>query len=263
VVRDLVRDSLSQSGFAVPVTVINDANSEAIAEMRLGVAQHVHSAFVIKLAGGVGAAVVHGGEVLLGARGYAGEMGHVPVAIDSRDDFTAPVTERWCECGRTGCLHELVSVRAVVEQLRPGLADECGNYHDALQILEREADDDLAAAKKLDEVMQQTGAVLGRATSATVATLDPEIVVVRSVYFPRESLAAGIRQELERAMGDCPDVRLGTPGRNGRWMGAQGAALLASDLYVAPRVNARCDQREVPHVDAVGPLPDGVLPSAD
>jgi hypothetical protein len=87
-----------------------------------------------------------------------------------------------------------------------------------------------------------------------VAILDPEVVVVRSIFSLNARLADGVRAQLKHALVDCPVVRPGTPGDEGRWMAAQGAALRASDLYVRPRVEARCEQDDVASVSAVRSL---------
>jgi predicted NBD/HSP70 family sugar kinase len=282
-VRELVGDALERSGFPRGVTIVNDANAEALAEWRCGNASGAHTALVIKLAGGVGAGVVHNGELMTGGHGFAGELGHVPVAFSATDHRLkiaieappnlAPLNpDAACDCGRTGHLQALISMGAVVDRLRPGLAREEGSYLRALDIINEDLGLELPSGEMrrsalIDQVMHQVGALLGRALCGPVGTLDPDVVVLRSQFFPSQRLVHGVQEELSKAMLERPDVRLGTLSEAGRWMGAQGAALHAADLYVMPRVRAHCEQEplddawRVPPLDETGTHGDAIIQS--
>lgn len=83
----------------LPVFAANDANAGAIAEHIFG--RHVdadHMIYVNGGAGGIGAGFVVAGELLEGAAGYAGELGHTFVGGGGS-----------CHCGRVGCLETAVS----------------------------------------------------------------------------------------------------------------------------------------------------------
>ena len=54
---------------------------------------------------GIGGAIVRDGEVVAGSHGFAGEIGHVSVALDG------PL----CRCGRKGCLEAYAGRRSLVE----------------------------------------------------------------------------------------------------------------------------------------------------
>ena len=78
--------------------VDNEANLAALAELRHGAGQQ-HASFVFVTAGvGVGAGVVIDGQVLRGAHGFAGELGHLVV------DPAGPP----CACGARGCLETYI-----------------------------------------------------------------------------------------------------------------------------------------------------------
>jgi predicted NBD/HSP70 family sugar kinase/biotin operon repressor len=83
----------------LPVFAANDANLGAIAEHIFG--RHVNAEHMIYVnggAGGIGAGVVIAGELLGGAAGYAGELGHTFVGGTGS-----------CHCGGVGCLETEVS----------------------------------------------------------------------------------------------------------------------------------------------------------
>ena len=118
-----------------PVWVGNDANLAALGEYYYGAgraspaAQHpapehsvpeqaaARTLAYVTFSTGVGAGIVDGGKVFLGAMGAAGEVGHM--AIDGRAD--APV----CACGNRGCLEALTSGTAIARAMRARL-DETG-----------------------------------------------------------------------------------------------------------------------------------------
>lgn len=87
----------------VTVACENDANAAALGERAFGAARDATDFVQITLGTGLGSGFVLGGAIYHGARGMAGELGHIPVDL-SDDAFT-------CGCGRRGCLETLVSKR--------------------------------------------------------------------------------------------------------------------------------------------------------
>src|SRR5829696_3096429 len=88
----------------LPVAVDNDANLGALAEMTYGAARGAEDLIYLKIASGVGAGLVLGGRLHHGARGLAGELGHVHV------DPAGPV----CRCGKRGCLETVAAGQALL-----------------------------------------------------------------------------------------------------------------------------------------------------
>lgn len=83
----------------LPVYAANDANVGAVAEHLFGGHPHAdHMVYVNGGAGGIGAGFVVAGELLGGAEGYAGELGHTYVGGETP-----------CHCGATGCLETEVT----------------------------------------------------------------------------------------------------------------------------------------------------------
>ncbi|MEV0428068.1 ROK family transcriptional regulator [Micromonospora sp. NPDC050495] len=160
-----LRRALRQPGFTVAVDT--DANLAVLAEQRHG--PYAGTADLIHLTGGVavGAGLVSGGRLLRGGRGFAGEIGHVPL------DPAGPV----CACGRRGCLAALTGVDAVVRRLLPD-AEQDGPVTDYLpeldriQALARGGDDAVLAG------LTELGRQLGHGVSVLANLLDPRVVVV-------------------------------------------------------------------------------------
>jgi predicted NBD/HSP70 family sugar kinase len=108
---------------------------------------------------GIGAAVVVDGQLLRGTRGFAGELGHVPVRPDGPR----------CACGGRGCLEQYAGEEAVLRAagLEPG-EDRVG------LLAGRAADGDTAVRRALHEA----GEALGIALTGAVNLLDPRGVVL-------------------------------------------------------------------------------------
>ncbi|MFC4032760.1 ROK family protein [Streptomyces polygonati] len=163
--------------------VENEANLGALAELWLGghdrLADFVHVSAEI----GIGAALVVEGRLFRGARGFAGELGHVPVRPDG------PL----CSCGAHGCLETYAGEEALLRSA--GVATARGPA--ALRKAAREGDP--AALRALEEA----GAALGIALSGAVNLLDPQAVVVGG---PLADLAPwllpGVRRELAARVTD-------------------------------------------------------------
>lgn len=90
-----------------PVSVMNDANCAALAEQWVGGAKDVKEAVVITVGTGVGGGVIVRSEILEGARGCAGELGHIPIRNNGRR----------CTCGNRGCYEQYASTTALVKMV--------------------------------------------------------------------------------------------------------------------------------------------------
>ncbi|MFD6666065.1 ROK family protein [Micromonospora chalcea] len=157
-----VRRALRDPGF--PVAVDTEANLAVLAEQRHG--PYAGTADLVHLTGGpvIGAGLISGGRLLRGGRGFAGDVGHLPLAADGPP----------CACGRRGCLTALLGVDAVIARLLP----DAGPVTDHLPEIERIQ----ALARAGDEPartgLTEIGRLLGQAVSVLAGLLDPDVVVV-------------------------------------------------------------------------------------
>jgi glucokinase len=81
------------------IVIENDANLAVLAEHQLGAAQGFHHIVMVTLGTGIGGGIVANDRVLVGAAGFAGEIGHMVV------DPNGPP----CPCGRRGCWERFAS----------------------------------------------------------------------------------------------------------------------------------------------------------
>lgn len=155
--------------FGVPVFVDNDANLGAVAEHAWGKAVGVDDFLYLKVATGVGAGLMIGGEIYRGSTGVAGEIGHIIV------DPKGPE----CVCGGRGCLATLVGTRALVDRAsellhRSPPSTLAGTDLDITSIEDAALADDPVALRVVHEAAHH----LGIALAGVLNLLNPGSVVV-------------------------------------------------------------------------------------
>lgn len=83
----------------------NDANLAALGEAFKGAAKNRDNVVMVTLGTGVGGGIICNGNLLYGAHGMAGEIGHLHTV--DRDDLV-------CNCGSYGCLEQISSATGIV-----------------------------------------------------------------------------------------------------------------------------------------------------
>jgi len=153
----------------------NDGNVGAWGEYRFGAGAGASEMVYYTVSTGVGGGFVTGDRLYRGWRQRAGELGHVPIAMDGPT----------CSCGQRGCLEAFVSGPAIAAaaefQLERSDADS-----GLTTVLERRgrltAEDVFSAAQSGDRlaghVVDEAREAFRRSVWGVVSVLDPEIVVV-------------------------------------------------------------------------------------
>ncbi|MFK3672062.1 ROK family protein [Leifsonia aquatica] len=142
------------------VVVENDVRALTIGEHWFGVGLGTGSFAIVTIGRGIGSGLHLNGEVVEGAYGVAGEIGHLPL--------TTP--DHLCACGRRGCVEAVAATSAIVEAVsaahgRPvpiGEAVELGR-----------AGDPAAVA-----AFAEAGHVIGAAIASLVNLVGPELVII-------------------------------------------------------------------------------------
>lgn len=97
----------------LPVVLANDADCFALAEATVGAGRGHDVVFGLILGTGVGGGVVVRGQLINGAGGFAGEIGHGPIAQRVFDDPAVTLPAFACGCGQVGCLDAICSARGL------------------------------------------------------------------------------------------------------------------------------------------------------
>ncbi|MCL1793774.1 MAG: ROK family protein [Oscillospiraceae bacterium] len=163
-----------------PVHIENDVNACAVAEKRFGLCKNIDDFLWITVSNGIGGSVFANGRLYTGCGGNAGEIGHIKVRDD--DEFL-------CGCGDYGCAEAVAA--------GPGIKKRHGGDFDAEQISDLARLGDVFAQK----VMHETGYYIGKALSAAVNMLNPEMAVFGGgVSQSFDLIEAGIKDGLQRYM---------------------------------------------------------------
>lgn len=160
---------LFRQRYDLPVAVTNDANAAALGELRFGGARGMRHAIAITLGTGLGSGIIVNGELLYGADGFAGELGHTTVDPAGRE----------CACGKRGCLETYVSAtglcRTVSELLGQRrdpsrLRESSFNLLTSIQVYQAACEGDTIALAAFD----MTARILGMKLADAVAHTSPE-----------------------------------------------------------------------------------------
>lgn len=155
----------------LPVKAGNDANVAALGEMWKGGGQGHKNLVAVTLGTGVGGGIIVNGQLLAGATGAGGEIGHIHV-----EDAETEV----CGCGNKGCLEQYASATGVVRLANRAL--KASDRDSVLRTGEVSAKTVFDAVKAGDalaiEIAERFGEYLGKGLAAIAGVVNPEIFVI-------------------------------------------------------------------------------------
>ena len=167
--------------FKVPAYLCNDADACALAEHRFGIGRGTQNMVFMTFGTGMGAGLILNGKLYSGTSGMAGEIGHVrmenygPTGYGKQGSF-----EGFCSGGG---IAQLGKTKAL-ELLQQGhTLPWCRSVKDIDQItakfLAERAHEGDALAR---EVYRISAEMLGRGVSVLIDVLNPEMILIGSVY---------------------------------------------------------------------------------
>ncbi len=167
---DIVSEMEKMTG--IRTKALNDANAAALGECWKGGGAGHKNLIMVTLGTGIGGGVVMEGQVIAGAHGAGGEIGHVHVT----DELTEP-----CNCGNVGCLEQVASATGIVRIAKMQLERDKetpsvlrGRSFSAKDVWDAvKAGDDVA-----DAIAEKFGLYLGKALASFACVTDPEIFVI-------------------------------------------------------------------------------------
>lgn len=204
--------------FDAAVLVDNDVNMMALGERGIAWPGTDHLMFV-KVATGIRAGVISGGQLLRGAQGVAGDIGHVRVARGSG----VP-----CSCGNRGCLDALASGSAIVRALR-GQGVDAASGNDVVDLVKHGSIDAVQAVR-------QAGRDIGEVLAACVSLLNPSVIAIGgSMARAGEHLIAGVREVVYTRSSPLDTEHLSiVQSSAAEKAGVRGASVLAIEHALSP-----------------------------
>lgn len=185
--------------FDLPVFVGNDANLAALAEQRFGAGQGAADLIYITVSTGIGGGIIAHNRLLLGAQGFAAEVGH----------HTIEAHGPRCNCGNIGCLEALAAGPAIARRARELIKDGAETAITELvggdldRITAKEVNQAAQAGDPMAiEIFRQAGFYIGIGIVNLLHILNPSLIVIGgSVAKAGDLLFEPIRATVrERAM---------------------------------------------------------------
>lgn len=187
---------LFQNRFDIPVAIQNDANACALAEWKFGAGKGFRNIIFLTFGTGLGAGLILNGELYSGTNDMAGEVGHIrlenfgPVGYGKSGSFEG-------FCSGSG-IAQLAQIK-VREKFQMGQSVAfCKSTSDidsinAQTVVNAAINGDLLA----NEIFQTCGAYLGKGLSILIDILNPELIIIGSIFVRAEKLLSdSIEKEL-------------------------------------------------------------------
>ena len=156
----------------LPVKAGNDANVAALGEYWRGGGAGCSSIVMVTLGTGIGGGIIIGGQILGGAHGVGGEIGHIVLNKGETEQ---------CGCGKFGCAEQYASATGIVRSARRYLAKS--QLPSTLRNLEnitcKDVFDHAVRGDQLaKEILEFVYDCLGEFLADVCCVCDPELVVI-------------------------------------------------------------------------------------
>lgn len=199
--RDLPLADELRAAVGLPVTVDNDANAAALAELWFGRPEirQVRDFIMVLVEEGLGTGIVFDGQVYRGEGGAAGEFGHMTIGTG------APVA---CAAGSHECWEAFSSERAALARYAKLACESNGSTNiDCGQLIDLALNGDPSACAALKE----TAHYLGTGISNLIQGLAPEAVIVggpivRAWSVIAEDLKSAVESSICRGLPSTPII---------------------------------------------------------
>ncbi len=184
-----------REAFGVPVALQNDANAGALAEWLWGAGRGCRNLIFLTFGTGMGGGLILDGRLYGGTNDMAGEVGHVRLTEDGPIGFgKAGSFEGWCSGGG---IQRLAMAKAEAA-IRAGNPPAFSPTEADLPLITTEkvaqSGDPLAL-----EIFETVGRRLGQGLAILIDVLNPERIILGSIYGRQRQLLEGPMQAVLRA----------------------------------------------------------------
>ncbi|MFH1377905.1 MAG: ROK family protein [Planctomycetota bacterium] len=182
--------------------LMNDANAGAVAEWLYGAARGCRNVAFLTHGTGMGAGLIINGCLYEGACGLAGEIGHIRMTNDGPVGYGKPGSfEGWTSGAGIARLAKCMSDEGSVH---------IPNHYDLTKITTKDIADAARAGNDWAvRILTESGKLLGRGLAILIDILNPEIIVLGSLYsrmaaFLEPAMRSAIQEEaLPRSAAAC------------------------------------------------------------
>lgn len=188
--------SLFEQRLKIPAYLQNDANACALAEWRFGAGRGTRNMVFLTFGTGLGAGLILNGRLVDGANGMAGEIGHVRLTDGGPVGYgKAGSAEGYCSGGGIARLGRTLAAEALARgEALPYCKTEEELENITAKLLADYAREGETLAKRVYDL---SGEMLGRTLSVIIDLLNPEKIVIGSIFARAEDL---LRPNMERVL---------------------------------------------------------------
>ena len=179
--------SLFSEAFGVETALQNDANACALAEWLMGAGRGTSNMIFLTFGTGMGGGLILNGRLYSGTNDLGGEVGHIRLASDGPVGFgKAGSFEGYCSGGGIAQLARTVVLERLNNNLSVGFcpsADRIDGINTKMVAMAANDGDPVAM-----EIIRIASEYLGQGLSILIDILNPECIVIGSIYARNEML---------------------------------------------------------------------------
>lgn len=186
-----------QNAFGVPVAMENDANACALAEWYQGAGKGTQNMVFLTFGTGMGAGLILNGKLYSGTNDMAGEVGHIRMAADGPAGYGKHGSfEGFCSGGGIAKQGQMVAKEAFARHEKVGFCD-------GAEDLENITAERIAVALEQGDpyakmIFEQVARKLGYGLSILIDILNPQVIVIGSIYARQEHVLRDQMMEVLR-----------------------------------------------------------------
>ena len=213
-----------------PVFLQNDANACALAEWRFGAGKGTENMVFMTFGTGLGAGLILNGKIYTGTNDLAGEIGHIRLADEGPEAY-----------GKKGSFEAFCSGSGIAELAKLILRDKLKKGEE-ISFLNKDSDINSITTKKLAkaasdgnstaiEIFGISAEYLGKGLSILIDVLNPQRIVIGSVYARNPDLFKAVSQAIinREALKPAREVCEVVPAALGEQVGDIAALCVAMD----------------------------------
>lgn len=196
-----------REAFGVPVAMENDANACALAEWYQGAGVGTENMVFLTFGTGMGAGLILGGKLYSGTNDMAGEVGHIRLADEGPLGYGKNGSfEGFCSGG--GIANQ--GREEAVEAMRRGKkAGFCRDMEDLPNVTaERVAQALQGGDPYAEKIFAQVARRLGQGLSILIDILNPQMIVIGSIYARQETVLRDTMLKIIRQEALCQSAKV-------------------------------------------------------
>jgi len=163
----------------IPVKVTNDVRAATWGEWLYGAGRGCEDLVCLFVGTGIGAGIVSGGNMLIGSRNAAGEVGHMTI------DLNGPL----CSCGNRGCFEALASGWAIAKRAKEMLTYDSVDGKKLLDLIGGTAED--ITARSVFEAYRMKSPVAVKVIEEVKEALIAGVAALINAFNPAKIILGG------------------------------------------------------------------------